>query len=99
MTTPELREMLNLWILHLETVRATLVDDPPLFHSTEERRAEVQIRNARWLLEQAAPALADLPMTGAALEDVRQLLGRVGGEYRDGEAVAFDVAERARVEV
>lgn len=53
---------------------------------TAEERAEVQIRHARWLIEQAAPAIASMPQCAAALETARQLLGQIGGDYRADDA-------------
>jgi hypothetical protein len=58
--------------------------------------AEQQIRFARWLMEQAAPSVADLPQASAALDEARQILGQLGGDYRDGEVDAF-ARDEARV--
>lgn len=65
---------------------------------TEEQRAEVQIRNARWLLEQAQPTVASMPQLSAGLETARQLLGEIGGDYREGEEASFETAEQNRRE-
>lgn len=65
---------------------------------TEETRAEGQIRNARWLLEQAQPTVASMPQLSAGLETARQLLGQIGGDYREGEAARFARAEQNRRE-
>jgi len=51
--------------------------------------ATAQLRLARWLCEQAAPDLADTPNCAAALEQARQLLAELAGDYRDGEAATF----------
>ena len=60
----------------------------------QQKRAEglepaQQIRHARWLIEQAAPAVASMPQVAAALETARHLLGQIGGDYRDGETATF----------
>lgn len=98
MTNAEMRGMLKLWQVHLETVLETLPPDPPLYQSSEETRAEVLIRNARWLIELAQPAVTSMPQLAAGLENARQLLGQIGGEYRDGEEASFASGEQNRRE-
>lgn len=58
-----------------------------------EQRAAVQIRHARWLLEQAAAAIVDTPYAGARLDYARQLLGQIGGDYREGEELLFEASD------
>jgi hypothetical protein len=55
--------------------------------------ANRQIRHARWLLEQAAPAIASTPQAAQALELARSLLGQLAGDYREGEEAAFQASE------
>lgn len=64
--------------------------------TTPKADAALQIRHARWLLEQAASAITDTPYVGARLDYARQLLGQIGGDYREGEEIAFAAVEQQR---
>lgn len=64
--------------------------------TTPQADAPRQIRHARWLLEQAGPAITDTPGCHEALEEARQLLGQIGGDYREGEVIAFAAVEQQR---
>lgn len=99
MTNTEQRELIRLWRAHLAILLDRIPPDPPLLQSTEERRAEIQIRNARWLLEQATPVIAAMTNTADAIDAARELLGQIGGEYREGEEVAFDDVEQHRLAI
>lgn len=99
MTNTELRELVRLYRTHLDILLDRIPPDPPLLQSTEERRAEIQIRNARWLLEQAGSAITDTPGCREALEEARQLLGQIGGDYREGEVLAFGGVEQQRTAI
>lgn len=47
--------------------------------------AALLIRQARKLVEEALPLMADLPVASSRLEAARQVLGELGGDYREGD--------------
>lgn len=51
--------------------------------------SDLDLRQARWLVERAQPDCRDMPQVAAALEQARQILGIAAGDYRPGEAEAF----------
>jgi hypothetical protein len=60
----------------------------------DDLETEMQIRQARWLIEQALPKVKDTLQTYQVLELTRTLLGQIAGDYRDGEEARFAAAAR-----
>jgi hypothetical protein len=60
----------------------------------DDLETEMQIRQARWLIEQALPKVKATPQIFEVLELTRTLLGQIAGDYRDGEEARFAAATR-----